>query len=61
MPNGTSTNNGSLINFDVNVAAPNATGVGPIWMDLTPAPGSTAFSGSCSLRCHNVEHDDKSY
>ncbi len=61
VPNGTVTNNGSLINFDLNVVAPNSKGVGPIWTDLTPAPGSTIFHGSCSLRCHQEDHDGFQY
>ena len=61
VPNGTATNNGSLINFDLNLVAPNGNGVGPMWTDLTPSPGSTSFNGSCSLRCHNTDHDSKSY
>ena len=30
VPDGTAANNGCLMNFDLNVVAPNATGVGPI-------------------------------
>ena len=61
VPNGTTANNGSLINFDLNVVAPNSIGVGPIWTDLTPSPGSTTFHGSCSLRCHGEDHNNFSY
>ena len=61
VPNGTALNNGSLINFDQNIAAPNSLGVGPVWTDLTPAAGSTVFQGSCSLRCHGVDHNNRSY
>lgn len=60
VPSGT-TNNGSLIDFDRNIVAPNSLGVGPSWTDLTPAPGSTTFHGSCSLRCHGQNHNNVSY
>jgi predicted CXXCH cytochrome family protein len=55
------TSNGSLINFDRNIVAPNSLGVGPTWTDLTPAPGSTTFHGSCNLRCHGQNHNNISY
>jgi hypothetical protein len=61
VPNGTTVNNGSLINFDLNIVAPSSSGVGPMWRDLTPAPGSTAFSGSCTLRCHGRNHNNIRY
>jgi predicted CXXCH cytochrome family protein len=60
VPSGT-TSNGSLINFDRNIVAPNSLGVGPNWMDLTPAPGSTTFHGSCNLRCHGQDHNNIRY
>lgn len=61
VPNGTSTNNGSLINFDLNIVVPNSNGVGPQWTDLTPAAGSTSFQGSCNLRCHSKDHVNLAY
>jgi predicted CXXCH cytochrome family protein len=61
VPNGTATRNGSLVNFDLNIVVPSSTGVGPIWTDLTPAPGSTTFQGSCTLRCHSQDHNNISY
>lgn len=61
VPNGTATNNGSLTNFDLNVVATNGDGLGPTWTDLTPAPGSTTFRGSCNLRCHGHNHRDARY
>ena len=61
VPSGTTVNNGSLVNFDLNIVAPNSTGQGPVWTDLTPTPGSTSFQGSCNLRCHNHNHVDSSY
>ncbi|MGO9270023.1 MAG: cytochrome c3 family protein [Terriglobia bacterium] len=61
VPNGTAAHNGSLINFDLNVVAPSSTGAGPQWTDLTPAPGSTVFKGSCTLRCHGQNHNNLGY
>jgi len=61
VPNGTAVNNGSLVNFDLNIVAPNSNGQGPAWTDLTPAPGSTSFQGSCSLRCHGKDHTGATY
>ena len=61
VPNGTTLHNGSLINFDLNVVAPSSTGAGPQWTDLTPAPGSTTFKGSCTLRCHGQDHKNMGY
>lgn len=61
IPNGTALNNGSLINFDQNIVARNSLAVGPAWSDLTPGAGSAVFHGSCSLRCHGVDHDNRSY
>jgi len=61
VPNGTTVHNGSLINFDLNVVAPSSTGAGPQWTDLTPAPGSTVFKGSCTLRCHSQDHNNLGY
>ena len=43
-----------LINFDRNIVSPNSSGN----ISFTD---SGRFHGSCSLRCHNVEHDNKSY
>ena len=60
-PNGMVTNNSSLINFALNIVAPNSTGVGPVWTDPTPAPGSITFQGSCTLRCHAQDHSNISY
>jgi len=61
VPNGTAANNGRLVNFDLNIVAPNSAGQGPVWTDLTPGPGSTTFQGSCSLRCHGKNHSNASY
>jgi predicted CXXCH cytochrome family protein len=61
VPNGTAANNGSLVNFDLNIVAPNSAGQGPIWTDQTPGPGSTTFQGSCSLRCHGHDHTNATY
>jgi hypothetical protein len=61
VPGGTPAGNGSLINFDLNIVAPSSAGVGPNWIDLTPAPGSTTFHGSCNLRCHAQDHINVSY
>jgi predicted CXXCH cytochrome family protein len=61
VPSGTPGGNGSLINFDLNIVAPNSVGVGPNWTDLTPAPGSTTFHGSCNLRCHGQDHNNIRY
>jgi mono/diheme cytochrome c family protein len=61
VPYGAATSNGSLIIFDLNIVAPNSAGGEPTWTDLTPAPGSTTFQGSCTLRCHAQEHNNISY
>jgi predicted CXXCH cytochrome family protein len=61
VPNGTTVNNGSLVNFDLYIVAPNASGQGPAWTDLTPTAGSTSFQGSCTLRCHGKNHTDETY
>lgn len=61
VPYGTATNNGSLISFDRNIVAPNGFGIGPFWTDLTPDSGSVDFRGSCSLRCHGVDHGNQKY
>ncbi|MDH3875348.1 MAG: cytochrome c3 family protein, partial [Desulfobacteraceae bacterium] len=51
---GNSTNNSHLINFQLTVALPNATG-SLYFQDLG------RFSGQCFLKCHSVEHDPKMY
>jgi hypothetical protein len=61
VPNGTAANNGSLMNFDLTLVAPNSAGQGPVWTGLTPGRGSTAFQGSCSLRCHSHDHTNASH
>jgi len=52
VPNGTTLNNSSLINFDLNIVAPNSAAAGPVW-----TKGSTPFSGSCNLLCHGYDHN----
>lgn len=48
-------NNSNLINFDLTIVSPSALGQGPVFEDT----GHRA--GSCSLSCHNVEHQSCSY
>lgn len=51
---GNTTNNSHLINFDLNIVSPNASGL-LMFEDLG------VFRGSCYLSCHGEEHDPKSY
>ncbi len=51
---GNSLNNSKLINFDISVVSPNASG-------QLRFESTGTFSGRCYLRCHGVNHNPKSY
>ena len=52
---GNSFNNSNLINFDMTIVSSNLSGEGPVFED------SGHRAGSCSLSCHNKEHEPCSY
>jgi predicted CXXCH cytochrome family protein len=52
--NGNPTNNKALINFDLNIVAPNGSG-------LLQYTSTGVGHGSCSLRCHGEDHNNESY
>lgn len=54
IPNGTPAANGALINFDLNIVAPNSQGV-LSFSRLTPG------QGTCNLMCHAQDHVNVSY
>lgn len=51
---GNQSNNSHLINFDLDIVQPNSQG-------LLMFEDQGTFRGSCSLRCHGMEHNAKSY
>ena len=51
---GNSINNSNLINFDLNIVAPNSRGL-LMFEDLG------GFRGQCYLSCHGEDHDPKEY
>ncbi|MCK5308938.1 MAG: hypothetical protein KAJ73_10025, partial [Zetaproteobacteria bacterium] len=51
---GNALNNTHLINFDVNIVSPN-TALELEFVDLG------TYTGSCSLSCHGVDHDNRTY
>jgi len=44
-----------LINFDVRIVSPRAGSAAPVFVD------TGTFSGSCTLTCHGVAHDNAAY
>lgn len=51
---GTETNNGNLINFDINIVSENSSG-------LLIYESTGVRSGFCSLNCHGHDHNSSSY
>jgi len=51
---GNSTNNSKLINFDTSVVSPSSSGI-------LRFESTGTFSGRCYLRCHNNNHNPRSY
>ena len=44
-----------LVNFDTTIVSPRAGAQYPVFTD------TGTFSGSCTLVCHGVDHDNASY
>jgi hypothetical protein len=55
VPAGPGGDHTSLINFDTSVVFPASGGGPPTFRD------TGRFAGSCTLRCHDVEHDQFTY
>lgn len=55
VPNGTNTANSGLINFDLNIVRGLVVGTPPTYTRTAP------LNGTCSLRCHSVDHSALTY